>query len=90
MDHLDGFDALADEVSILNFWDSGVRREKPDFEGSPYREEDWDRYVNFRDEQEYGVTVVRPRARSQFQFANKNDTNQPGGDGLTFWRRIQS
>src|SRR6266498_1409280 len=66
MDHLDGFDALADEFPIFNFWNSGVRREKPDFEGSPYREEDWDRYVKFRDGKEEGVTVVRPRAGSSF------------------------
>jgi competence protein ComEC len=82
MDHLDGFDALTDQFPIRNFWDSGVRREKPDFEGSPYREEDWNRYIKFRDGKEAAVTVVKPRAKSQFQFANKNEANQPGGDGL--------
>jgi len=82
MDHLDGYDALADQFSIQNFWDSGVRRDKPDFEGSHYREEDWDRYVDFRDGNEDGVTVVYPQARSRFQFANKNEANKTGGDGL--------
>src|SRR5690606_30242447 len=31
MDHLDGLNPLANKFPILNFWDSGVRREKPDF-----------------------------------------------------------
>src|SRR5690606_29441214 len=45
MDHLDGFDALMDRMPPINFWDSGVRRAKPDFSGfGRYREEDWDRY----------------------------------------------
>lgn len=81
MDHLDGFDALADEFPIHNFWDSGVRKEKSDFEGSPYREEDWDRYVSFRDAKEPGTTVIHARMGNRFQFANKNE-EAPGGDGL--------
>jgi competence protein ComEC len=83
MDHLDGFDALADEFLIQNFWDSVVRRDKPSFDGTRYREEDWDRYVNYRDGAEPAVTVVHPRAGSSFQFANKNEANVPGGDGLS-------
>src|SRR6266571_1435401 len=82
MDHLDGFDALADEFRIYNYWDSGVRREKPDFEGSPYREEDWNRHVDFRDGKKSDVTVVHPLAGTSFQFANRDEANKPGGDGL--------
>ncbi len=82
MDHLDGFDALLNECSVGNFWDSGVRREKPDFEeGTQYKEEDWDRYVTVRDGKE-GVTVVKPRAGSKFKYANKTDDGKSGADGL--------
>lgn len=82
MDHLDGFDALASRFSISNFWDSGARKEKPDFSGSPYNEADWDRYVKFRDGKEDGVTVVTPKAGSRFQLANKKDEETVGCDGL--------
>ena len=77
MDHMDGFKALFDEIGMLNFWDSGVRKEKPDFEGSPYKEEDWDCYVKVRDGKA-GVTVVTPRSGSIFRFANDGD---PDGRG---------
>lgn len=79
MDHMDGLKALCDEIGILNFWDSGVRRDKPGFgDNCPYREEDWDQYEALRDGNVPGVTVVRPRAGSQFQFANKGDSSDCG------------
>lgn len=78
MDHLDGFDNLIDNIPIINFWDSGARKEKPDFKGSPYNEADWDRYVKVRDGKEEGVTVVTPLAGSRFQFANKNEDDHDG------------
>lgn len=31
MDHLDGFDNLIKNISVINFWDSGVKKDKPDF-----------------------------------------------------------
>ena len=82
MDHLDGFNNLASYFSINNFWDSGARKEKPDFSGSSYKEEDWDRYVKFRDGKESGVTVVTPLTGSRFQLANKGKTEGESGDGL--------
>ncbi len=82
MDHLDGFNKLADTISISNFWDSGARKGKPDFQGSPYKEEDWDRYVKFRDGKEPGVTTVSHLAGSRFQFANTNEDGSGGADGL--------
>lgn len=81
MDHLDGFNALINTIPIINFWDSGARKEKPDFEGSGYLEEDWDRYVKVRDGKE-GTNVVSNLAGARFQFANKKEENQQGGDGL--------
>ena len=82
MDHLDGFNRLATEISIGNFWDSGARKTKPDFEGSPYKEEDWDRYVKFRDAKEKGVTTISKLADARFMFANLNDDGNCCGDGL--------
>ena len=81
MDHLDGFNRLANEISIRNFWDSGARKSKPDFEGSPYKEEDWDRYVKFCEGKEDGVTKISYLAGSRFKYANKDDEGR-SGDGL--------
>ncbi len=82
MDHMDGIKALCDEVSIFNFWDSGVRRDKPDFgDNGPYREEDWGQYELLRDGHVSDLTVVHPRAGSQFQFANKGDPGDPDDEG---------
>ena len=78
MDHLDGFNRLATEISIENFWDTGARKNKPDFEGSPYKEEDWDRYVKFRDGKQDGTNRVCCLAGSRFKYANKDDE---GGSG---------
>jgi len=77
MDHLDGFKELCDEIGITNFWDSGVRRPKPDFSGGQYEEADWDHYVRVRDGKTE-VTVVTPKAGSTFQFANLGGTDNNG------------
>jgi competence protein ComEC len=82
MDHMDGFNRLIDELGIVNFWDSGARREKPNFRGGPFFEEDWDRYVRVRDGKEPGVTVVRPLDGARFKFANQKEDGSSGGDGL--------
>lgn len=83
MDHMDGFDALADTFYIDNYWDTGARRTKPDFpEGSPYREEDWDRYIKVRDGGEEGAATGIRRAGSRFAFANRKENGEAGGDGL--------
>ena len=81
MDHLDGFNQLANEISIENFWDSGARKSKPDFEGSPYKEEDWDRYVKFCEGREDGVRRISCLAGSRFKYANEDDEGK-SGDGL--------
>lgn len=81
MDHLDGFNRLANGISIKNFWDSGARKTKPDFEGSPYKEEDWDRYVKFRDGKENGANRVYCLADFRFKYANEDDVGG-SGDGL--------
>ena len=82
MDHLDGFNNLMENFTVLNFWDSGARKDKPDFKGSPYKEEDWDRYVKVRDDNDDGVTVVSVRAGSRFMYANRNEEESTDIDGL--------
>ena len=82
MDHLDGFNQLADCISISNFWDAGAKKDKPDFSGSPYKEEDWDRYIKFRDGKEAGVTSLSNLDGARFESANKNGDGTSGGDDL--------
>ena len=83
MDHLDGFDALMSEYDVLNFWDSGARREKPDFGNyGGFKEEDWDRYAKVIAGKESATTVVRAQAGAKFKFANEDDTAENIGDAL--------
>lgn len=84
MDHLDGFNSLIDEISVLNFWDSGIRRKKPDFGDSSfsYKEDDWDRYEKVRDGHEAGVSTAIRKEGSRFAFANQNEDGESGGNGL--------
>lgn len=77
-DHLDGFDALCSEFGMTNFWDNGLRKKKPDFDGSHYKEEDWDRYEDVRDKKQAGLTVVSHLAGSKFPFANQGDPEARG------------
>lgn len=84
MDHLDGFDSLTRSFSVANFWDSGVRREKPDFGECPqYEEKDWDRYAEVRDGTEPAIKVITPLAGAEFKYANKIDEGETGPDGLS-------
>ena len=82
MDHLDGFDGLMDAFPVGNFWDSGVRRAKPSFEGGGYSEADWDRYVTVRDGSEKDTHVMSVRAGHKFKFANLGEDDKAGGCGL--------
>ena len=82
MDHMDGFKRVGDRLGIANFWDSGARKSaKPDFEGSPYREEDWDTYVAVRDGKTSTLSGLRAEG-DKFQFANM-DEKGGSGDGLS-------
>jgi competence protein ComEC len=78
MDHMDGFGGVASTFRLQNFWDTGSRRDKPDFgAGSPYHEADWDHYVRVRDGLTGTLSAIR-RAGDRFSFANVE-----GGDGLS-------
>lgn len=83
MDHLDGLNAMMDTLSPAVFWETGVRKEKPDFsERGEYTEDDWDRYDIMCEGKEPGLTVLRNLAGSRFHFANKKQDGTSGGDGL--------
>lgn len=84
MDHLDGFNALMDELAVYNFWHSGANKPKPDFGGygGGYKEVDWDRYAQVRDEKAAGTTTLKVLAGQSFKYANKDDDGG-SGDGLS-------
>jgi competence protein ComEC len=83
MDHLDGFDVFMDNFALGNFWDAGIKREKPDFsDDGAYKEEDWDRYVQVRDGNEEGVKIISNLAGTRFPYANQKKEKAKGGDGL--------
>jgi competence protein ComEC len=83
MDHMDGLNAMMNELHVECFWETGVRKQKPNFgEIGPYLEDDWDRYVRMIEGRESGLTVLRNLAGAKFHFANKNENQSAGGDGL--------
>lgn len=82
MDHLDGFNALMDEMTVDNFWHPGANKPKPNFTGyNGYKEEDWDRYVKVRDDKESETTTLKVLAGKSFKYANRDDDGG-SGDGL--------
>ncbi len=82
MDHMDGLDSLIKTVGVQNFWDTGYRREKPSFEKSFYREEDWDMYESLRDGNVSGATSLTKIAGDLFSLANKKDSDGNSHDNL--------
>ena len=83
MDHLDGFNALLEEFRVLHFWDSGAKKEKPDFSNyGGYNEEDWDRYAKVIAGNEPNTQLIQVQAGAQFKYANKDDTENGVGDAL--------
>jgi beta-lactamase superfamily II metal-dependent hydrolase len=82
MDHMDGLNKLFDKISISNFWDSGVRRDAPDFSVGGYSESDWDRYEAIIGGSEKGLTVINPLAGDNGKYWAKDDQEE-GGDYLS-------
>ncbi len=80
MDHMDGLAELESKIGVANFWDAGVKRKKPDFSGGGYKEEDWQQYEAFCAGK--GVKTIRYLAGANFKFANRNEEDASGGDGL--------
>ena len=83
MDHLDGFNALMDNFSVLHFWDSGAKKKKPDFSNyGGYKEEDWDRYAKVIAGAEPSTKSIVVQAGNCFKYANKDDSADGFGDAL--------
>ena len=81
MDHLDGIDNLMRNFTVSNFWDSGVRKEKPDFSNyGKYEEKDWDRYASIIARSDTTLTVVSPKAGAKNKYFNKDEKEEEGGD----------
>lgn len=85
MDHLDGIEALFNEFSPINFWDTDNTKEMPtaSWQGSPYRESDWKYYKRLRDtkpDDDPNRLAIFSGARGQFY--NQGSDGSGGGDGL--------
>lgn len=83
MDHMDGLNDLFSSIDILNFWDNGIRREKPDFtKDNRYKEKDWNYYMDIINGGVHGLTVISPLSGSYNQYFNQGDGNEDKGDFL--------
>jgi len=79
MDHMDGLDAVCTSIGIDKLWDAGVKRDKPPFGGTAYKEEDWDRYDLLRTGRDAGVISHVARAGARLKFANMGEDSTAGG-----------
>ncbi len=85
MDHMDGIEALFDEFSPINFWDTDNMKEMDDssWENSPYNEDDWLFYKNLRDTKpDSAPRRLALLAGAKGQYWNMEDGGSFGGDGL--------
>lgn len=85
MDHMDGIEALFDEFSPINFWDTDNTKEMPSssWQGSLYRESDWKFYKRLRDtkpDDDPKRLTLYSGARGQYY--NQGSDGTGGGDGL--------
>lgn len=85
MDHMDGLKRLYETMTVVHFWDCGIRRDKPDFqEGGPYLEEDWDFYEDLISGKVSATKVISPRAGDRGKYWNADDDDGNGnGDYLS-------
>lgn len=85
MDHMDGIEALFDEFSPTNFWDTDNTKEMlaSSWQGSPYRKSDWKFYKHLRetdpDDDPKRLTLYSG-ARGQYYNQGSDGTGE--GDGL--------
>lgn len=83
MDHMDGLANLKEKIGFNNFWDTGARREKPDFENFfRYSEDDWNLYSDLISGRVNDVIVLEKVAGARFSYANKEGADGGGTDGL--------
>jgi beta-lactamase superfamily II metal-dependent hydrolase len=77
MDHISGLAELFARVPVVNFWYVAPGVEKPGFDGSPYREEDWDAFQRAVSGVGLSVNAISPKAGQ----AGRSWT----GDGIHIW-----
>ena len=85
MDHMDGIEALFDEFSPTNFYDTDNTKEMPSskWKGSPYRESDWKFYKWLRDTN----PQTNPKRLILYSgdhgpYRTENWEGKAGGDGI--------
>lgn len=85
MDHMDGIEALFDEFSPINVWDTDNTKETPssDWGGSPYRESDWEYYKRLRDaDPDHDPKRLTLYSGASGHYYNQGSDGKGGGDGL--------
>ena len=85
MDHMDGINALFDEFSPINFWDTGNTKEMQSsgWEGSPYQASDWTFYKHLRDtDPDNDPRRLTLYSGARGQYYNQGSDGTGGGDGL--------
>lgn len=85
MDHMDGLRNLIDKLGIINFWETGARRNKKEFGDNFFRfnEDDWDAYERIINGKEPGIKLLTKIAGDRFSYANQAEKDGKGGqDGL--------
>lgn len=85
MDHMDGIEALFNNFTPDNFWDTNNKKEMPrsNWQGSPYRESDWKFYKRLRDnDPDDNPNRLTLYSGSRGQYYNLGNDERAGGDGL--------
>lgn len=85
MDHMDGIEALFDEFSPTNFWDTSNTKEMPssNWQRSPYRESDWRFYKRLRDtDPDDDPKRLTLYSGTRGKYYNQGRDGTGGGDGL--------
>ena len=70
MDHLDGLRDLINKFNVVNFWDVQHERKKPDDFIEPYREIDWDAYI-----EKNNCHVLKLTRKSEHIISNQGGYN---------------
>ncbi len=85
MDHMDGLNNLFtdNDIKILNFWDTGARREKPDFDNNKrYKEIDWTTYLELINNDNNGLTKISPKEGAKGKYYSENEDEEEDYDRL--------
>jgi beta-lactamase superfamily II metal-dependent hydrolase len=78
MDHMDGLKNLFSSINVINFWDTGVKRDAPDFSKGKYNESDWKFYQQLTSNRISDVKVISPKAGEKGQYWSYGDEDDNG------------